>query len=613
MDKTLGVLVCRNLEQEVRLIASEKGFETLKILSLPCECGLPGGTRPGTAGKTGAAVASTRGLSRLLLLGASCLPPIPDRTESPASRQVVRIDHWYELLIPPALAARYIKEGAYFITPRWAADWKAHIARWGFDPATARSFFSEWRSKIVLLDTGSEPEASADASAFAAFADRPCEILPTGLDMLRLTLRNFVLESPRDSTPAGEERSSEYAMAFDMLSRLSAFNTEEDVVRAIFDLFEMTSAPKIRVYLPLRNGVPGAPVGIPSAGTIDGDGLRSMTEIREAYGITESGTGFMLRMERDGEPLGVLVIDELAFPEKMDHYLNLALSIVPVLSLAISNARRFERLEETNKALADSARQAKDLAEKAEAANHAKGRFLANMSHEVRTPMNGVLGMAGLLLDTPLDDEQRNYTEIIRSSGEALLTIINDILDFSKIEAGKISLEIIDFPLSLVVDNVVALLNISAKEKGLLLEYRIAPEIPPDLRGDPGRLRQILINLLGNGIKFTSKGKVSLEAELKSAGEGKSEILFTISDTGVGIPPEKIPLLFRPFSQGDSSVSRRFGGTGLGLSISKHLAALMAGDIRVESREGEGSKFRFTAWFETGNPAEKIKNQTRGE
>lgn len=252
-----------------------------------------------------------------------------------------------------------------------------------------------------------------------------------------------------------------------------------------------------------------------------------------------------------------------------------------------------EALLESNRQLERETQRSNELAVAANAANEAKSRFLANMSHEVRTPMNGIIGMTSLLLDSGLQGKQLDFASIVNSSAKHLLSIVDRILDLSKIEAGRVELETIEFCPAVVIRDVVELLTVAADSKELELELEIAPDVPTSVQGDPGCLRQILLNLAGNALKFTAKGRVALTLELESSSDDRCLLRFAIKDSGIGIRRSQLDALFQPFSQLDNSLTRRFGGTGLGLAISRQLVELMGGTIHVESELGEGSTFSF--------------------
>jgi signal transduction histidine kinase/CheY-like chemotaxis protein len=601
MADKLIISVCSNFKKELSALLVNEEFAEVNSIIFPATCGRP----PIEWHHLEKAIHKKSDCSRCDVFGHACIAKLTTAPQELNFCHLHKLEQCFHLFADPNLIDSYINEGAYLITPGWLLKWQSHLKQWGFEQDLAQAFFRESASRLLLVDTGTEPNSIEHLRDFAQFVKMPFETVPVGLGYFRLLLSQIVSEwrlnnKKNDSNMAlnnAQQQMSKYAMAMDLLNTLARTMTESEVIHNIIDIFKMLFAPQVLFYLPVMEGQAGElhQEAFSSSNTIDSLAIQNrLAHFNKIHDWTESGNGFRLQITHRNKLLGILEVEQIAFPEYREDYLNLALTIVSVCGLAIYNARSFQRvtLLEERKQMQDALIKAK---EEAESANRAKSEFLANISHEIRTPMNAIMGFSELLSTQTTDNKQKNYLGAIKTASKTLMSLIDDILDLSKIEAGKLDLQYDTLNTQFFFNELKQFFALNMIEKKLNLIIDLDKTLPKTLIIDEVRLRQVLINLIGNAFKFTEQGYIKLTIKKDDTFNNNNliNLLISVEDTGIGIPDNQKQIIFESFRQQNGQSNRKYGGTGLGLAISKRLVEMMKGQIVVKSVVNQGSVFQI--------------------
>ncbi|MET0081929.1 MAG: ATP-binding protein [Sedimenticola sp.] len=590
MSRRLTLLVCDYYLREVSRVVEEEAYGDVEVIPYRADCDHP----EAVADSLGEILARLTDAGSVCVLGGHCLCGYE---QAGLSGDVTfhPMEQCFEMLIAPEQLDGYMKQGVHLLIPGMLANWRDQYKAWAFDDADAKAFFRESTSRLVLLDTGSTSAANDELEAFAGKAGVPSEKATVGLDGLRLFIRALVAqwrEGRLQEDQAGmlqekERQLADYAMVNDLMSGITALTDEASVVNQVLELFTMFCGPGQVVYQPLTEDGPGEVVFTPPFSTIEEGEAERLAGFTTRYELDEAGGGFTLVIERQGMRYGVVSVKDIAFPQYRQHYLNLSLSITPVIALALSNARTYQKqlaAEERVKGLNEQLKQ-KLIA--VNALNKELEAFTYSVSHDLRAPLRSLDGFSQMLVrDYPekLDERGQHLLDRVRANAQRMGQLIDDMLRLSRLTRGELSLAQVD--LSAIASELAE--DLAQGDAGRQVEFVIADGV--GARCDGGMLKIVLENLLGNAWKYT--GKTSAAVIEFGTAEMEDETAYYVRDNGAGFDMAYADKLFRPFQRLHSD--EEFQGTGIGLATVQRIIQRHGGRLWAEGAPGEGAVFYFT-------------------
>ncbi len=615
MASKLCLLVCQNFLAEAAAIVAEENFADVQVAAFAPTCIRPAGDAD-TIGRRAAERAAQD--CDVAVFGGYCLNGLvtPERGVSGANNvQVASVPRCLEFAAPARLVDAQIAAGAYLLTPGWLSHWRRTMTQWGFDQPTAREFFAETTQKLVLLDTGTDAQSDRHLRELADFLALPGEVIPVGLDLLRLRLIRVVLEwrlkqrmdAAARTAAHAKQQMADYAMAFDLIGGLTDLRHEGEVAAHILDIIAMLCAPARLCYLMLVEGRPGGFFSRAADATFDAAMRERLVEFRGDYALADAGSGFTLRLGNLGETLAVVAVDGLTFPQRGEHYLNLMLSLRPVFVLGILNARTFERLERARSLLQE------DITERRRAeaqlnatlaelkrSNAELENFAYVASHDLQEPLRMVTSYLQLLemhYEDQLDSDAHEFIGYAVDGAQRMRQLINDLLEYSRVSTRAAPFAPTDC--ELILSYVLHDLQESIEECGATITH----DPLPTLMADRTQMGQLLQNLITNALKFrgTAPPVVHVSAHetfevsetLRPAQGRLSKVWeFSVRDNGIGIAAQDQERIFGLFQR--LHTREEYPGTGIGLAVCQKIVERHGGRIWVESAPGQGARFHFT-------------------